>query len=308
MSDNLKKSIVVAAAVVVAITSVAVAILLFIERNPTPIEVGDFSVAVSGTKATEEKEDILKTTETTTETTTQTTTETVTFAPETTRYEPPVTTAHTTTQRITQVIAPGLNEPVQGVMQVSDDLRYSLSLFINNFAEADLESFSYRPSDEQLARFAVSFHFINKRGNFEYLNGMVDINGREYNYRIKKSLIVESIEDYFLLKVNNNFGEGIINYKDGYFYWQFTGAMLYDQIAIVTGLEYTGDDYYKVDFDLYYHDGSNEGMYGYSTAQMQELTKSTPETLFFKGMGSALIKATDIYNYGTYYLYSYDVG
>lgn len=292
MSDNVKKNIVVAAAVVVAISSVVIAILLFSDIKPVPV---DATVRNSTSKSdTDEKtNNKLRPVSTTRESTTEVTTN---------RYVPPVIDY----TESTRVIAPGLNETDEGFIQMSDDLRYSINIFLNNFVEADLESFSYRPSDEQLVRFALSFNFINKRENFERLDSPAQINGREYNYRISKSLVKESIENYFLVNVNGDFGEDIINYKDGYFYWQFTGAMLYDQIAVVTAVEHTGNNYYRITFNLYNNYGSNKELYRHSDAQLQALADSS-DAISFKGTGTALVQAQDIYNYGTYYLYAYDV-
>lgn len=311
---SIKEYAAIVAVVMFAVAAVIIA-MLFIQRDKKPdVTKGEYTQSVQyETESTAKQsgakgESVLKTTAepttevtTTEETTTKETTVPTTYLPESTYYNPPVT------QQNTQVIAPGLNSTQPGTIHISEDLQYSLNLFLNNFVEADMESFSYRPSDEQLARFAVSFNFINKRENCERLDNLVEFNGRQYNYRLSKALAVESIENYFLIQVNDSFGEGIYNYNDGYFYWTFTGALVYDQVGVVTAVEYTGDNYYSIYFDLYENHTSNEGLYGYNKAQMQAFADSSEYTSY-KGKGVALIKAENIYNYGTYYLYSYDVG
>lgn len=81
--------------------------------------------------------------------------------------------------------------------------------------------------------------------------------------------------------------------------------MLYDKIAIVTGVEYLGDDLYSVDFNLYNNISGNDGMYGYDTKQMQIAIDNSDGAISYSGTGCAVIDATDLYNYGTYYLDSY---
>ena len=188
---------------------------------------------------------------------------------------------------------------------MSDDLRYSLNLFINNFVEADLDSFDAFPDENELLDFAISFNLINIPENVETLQKAVEINGETYNRRIKKEDVADSIEKYMLVSVEDDFGQEADNYSDGYFYIMFTGGMLYDKIAIVTGVEYLGDDLYSVDFNLYNNISGNDGMYGYDTKQMQIAIDNSDGAISYSGTGCAVIDATDLYNYGTYYLDSY---
>ena len=91
----------------------------------------------------------------------------------------------TTTQQSTQVIAPGIdNDPLPGEVQVSDDLRYSLNLFINNFVEADLDSFDAFPDEKELLDFAISFNLYN---NISGNDGMYGYDTKQMQIAIENS-------------------------------------------------------------------------------------------------------------------------
>lgn len=198
----------------------------------------------------------------------------------------------------TQVFAPEPGNIKDKEMKISDDLRYSLNLFVSNFSEARMESFDQRPSDDELIKFAMNYNLINKSERFE--NGEWSVNGQVHNKRISEDYVYESLENHFTCSIGRTEGKNTPRYSDGYFYTTFTGGLIENDVSIVNYLEYVGDDTYYVRFNMYFNGGDNSECYRLDDSQMAARGS-------YSGNGYAYISASDIYNYDTYYLESYSV-
>lgn len=231
-------------------------------------------------------------------TATTTTTTTTTAATTTTRA---TTTATTTTRKAEVETTTALQT---GDISINSNLQYDLNLFLSNFSEANLKSYVTRPDDAALINFAYNFNFINNRDRFEVLDTIVEIGDMACNYRISKENVVRSIENYFDITLEDDFGEDYTYYADGYFYYTFTGGMIMDDITIVTRAEYIGNDVYLVFFNLYDVASNNGSMYTYTDSQMLEDMDSKPY-IRKSDSGYAQIYAEDINDANTYYLQCY---
>ena len=211
------------------------------------------------------------------------------------------TAATTAAQRYTQ--------PAEEVYPISlrltSELQHTMNLFLSNFSEANMKSFETFPGAEEALDFALSFNFINKKENFELLNSPVTFNGRSYNYRIKEDTIKNTVYNYFhVTQVLPSFGHNLINYKDGYFYYQFTGGMIMDDVTIVTAVRQIDRYSYEVDFRLYDAASNNRNMYTMDDSQVQSEMQSKP-FIRYTGSGTAVISSEDIYKHNACRLESY---
>lgn len=198
----------------------------------------------------------------------------------------------------TRVIAPEPgNDKQTGEVAIGSELRYSLNLFLSNFSEANLKSFSKRPSDDELVKFAVNYNIINHSDRWE--RGEWSVNGQSYESRIEEDYIHSSMDDHFTCSIDSSIGTSRRDYSNGYFYATRTGGLVEGDISIVTYLEYVGNDVYCVRFNTYFTGGSNSDYY-----RSDEYGMSSAN---YTGSGSAYMVASDINNYYTYYLDSYSV-
>ena len=191
---------------------------------------------------------------------------------------------------------------------LTSDLQYTLNLFLSNFSEANMKSFTRFPNSEDAAKFALNFNFINKRENFEMLNNPVTLNGVEYNYRIPKEIIRSTVFNYFFItQLLPSFDEKIPFYYDGYYYYQFTGGMIMDDLTVVTRVVQTDRYEYEVYFKLYDVASNNANMYTMSDYQVQAEMQNK-SFIRYSGNGMAVIDTSDIYSHNEcrladYYIY-----
>lgn len=211
------------------------------------------------------------------------------------------TTTTTTTQRYTQ---PAENTyPIS--LRLTSDLQYTMNLFLSNFSEARLKSFDGFPEVEEAVHFALNFNFINKNERFEKCSPEVLVNGKYYNLRIKQADVYDTVLNYFnVASLVPDFGQNLPNYKDGYFYYVFTGGMVMGDLAIATAVRQTDRYYYEVDFNLYFTDGKNRNMYTMNDSQVQA-EKTSNQYISYAGSGTAVISSTDIYRHNACRLESY---
>lgn len=218
-------------------------------------------------------------------------------------------TAQTATSPATNALQPSektYDVPIQpGKITLSESLQYDLNIFLSNFSESNVGSFSSQPSNEELADFALTYNFINRQNLFE--SGEYSIGeDTAYNYRLDEKYAIETIKKYFDISVKPGFADGYRFYHDGYFYLEFTGAALSEGFSVVSSVEDVGGNLYKVNFAIYMSDGNDQPYYGYTTQRIQSESASN-EYLRYVCDGTAYIRATNIYDRSTYILDSYHV-
>ena len=222
----------------------------------------------------------------------------------------PKTTSRTTTAASTarpqvQPDTDHIVTPAQPGIALTDSLQYDLNIFLSNFSESNVPSFSDRLSDEELANYGLFYNFINRQHLFES-GDYYDHDGVDCNYRIEEHYVIETIKKYFDVTVSPGFAEGTKIYVDGYFYMGFTGAPLSEGFSIASSAEDVGGNLYKVKFSIYMSYRGDQPYYGYTTQQIQSESASQ-ESLLYVCDGTAYIRATNIYDRSTYILDSYYV-
>ncbi|MGN1444302.1 MAG: hypothetical protein ACI4XE_10695 [Acutalibacteraceae bacterium] len=224
----------------------------------------------------------------------------------------PKTTTRTTTAASTkrpqvQPDTENYNTPEpSGTISLTDSLQYDLNIFLSNFSESKVPSFSDRLSDEELADYGLCYNFINRQHLFETPeNGDYYEQGDVYGtHRIKEHYVIETIKKYFDVTVSPGFAEGTRFYSDGYFYIEFTGAPFSDGFTVVSSARDIGGNLYEVNFSIYMSDGNDKPYYGYST---RDIENTTDPYVRYVCDGTAYIRATNIYDRSTYILDSYYV-
>ncbi|MBR5827467.1 MAG: zinc ribbon domain-containing protein [Clostridia bacterium] len=219
-----------------------------------------------------------------------------------------------TTEAITEPLTTTEQPSEPEYIEFTSDLQYNVNVFLSNFSESGLESFYDRPSDENLARFSKWYNFMNRHlttvewdeedADFPY-----DMASSGFNFRISEDYGIEAVEKFFGIKLEKGFGKGFENYKDGYFYDQFTGASYSQGFTIVSSLKNKGDGIYDAEFVIYEtSDGIDSPYYSYTSEQIRN-DMSTPGNYYISssGYGTARFKATDINDRSTYKLIGYDV-
>ena len=223
----------------------------------------------------------------------------------------PKTTSRTTTAVSTarpqvQPDTDHIVTPAQPGIALTDSLQYDLNIFLSNFSESNVPSFSDRLSDEELANYGLCYNFINRQHLFETLGSgnYYEQNGVYGTHRIKEHYVIETIKKYFDVTVTPGFAEGTSFYSDGYFYIEFTGAPLTEGFTVVSSAKDIGGNLYEVNFSIYMSDGNDKPYYGYST---RDIETTTDPYVQYVCDGTAYIRATNIYDRSTYILDSYYV-
>lgn len=222
----------------------------------------------------------------------------------TSRYVAP--TSPKTTTRTTTAAASAKPQVQPGYLSLTASLQYDLNIFLSNFSESNVPSFSDRLSDEALANYGLCYNFINRNYLFETPeNGdYYEQDGVYGTHRIKEHYVIETIKKYFDVTVSPGFAEGTSFYSDGYFYIEFTGAPLTEGFTVVSSAKDIGGNLYEVNFSIYTSDGNDKPFYGYST---RDIENTTDPYVQYVCDGTAYIRATNIYDRSTYILDSYYV-
>lgn len=211
------------------------------------------------------------------------------------------TAATTAAQRYTQPA-----EEVYPInLRLTSELQHTMNLFLSNFSEAKLKSFDGFPEASEAVHFAINFNFINKNDRFERISPEALVNGKYYNLRIKQEYVYDTVLDYFnIASLVPGFGQNLENYKDGYFYYVFTGGLVMGDLAIATAVRQVDRYYYEVDFNLYFTGGENRDMYTMNDSQVRS-EKASNQYVRYAGSGTAVISSSDIYRHNACSLESY---
>lgn len=218
-------------------------------------------------------------------------------------------TEKTTQAPVTTTKSPVTTKPyVQGQsISLNSKLQYDMNIFLSNFSESGITSFTDRPSVEDLAMFSEFYNFFNRYDKTvvfgEYFKNGVFIG----NYRIKEEYGISAIKKFFGITVEPGFAEGCYNYYDGYFYGHFTGAHYTEGFSIVHDLKYIGGDIYEAEFKIFESGGVDAPYYSSTLEEVEGMLGREDIYLRRAGSGIARIKVGNINDRTTYLLDEYYV-
>lgn len=141
-------------------------------------------------------------------------------------------------------------------VDLSQDERYSINLFLSNFTEVGFVwpsgCYDKRWVDRALlTRFAIDHCWFNRQNRLEW-GEYFDYN----NVRLPKSQIAPIVKKYFDLDIEPSDHPQYMDYSAGYYYWQETGGHTNDGFACLDRVEALGGNRYSVWFNIY---GMGEG-------------------------------------------------
>lgn len=191
-----------------------------------------------------------------------------------------------------------LEESRMEPLELTDALQYSVNYFLSRFSRADIAAFDGEPMSRDAVNMALDMHFRNledRESLFEKLDGTVTLNSNPYNYRIESSIVNEAVQKYFTnVQTDENYGKELYNYKDGYYYYTFTGGLAMFTVSVGTSVNKVDEDVYKIEFKRYRVEPRTDDIYSYNEEQIQAATNIGKKT--YEGSGTAYIKASDINN------------
>ncbi len=207
---------------------------------------------------------------------------------------------------------PGTSDSSISDDEVSDSadsiskLQRDMNIFMSNFSEAYVDSFSGTPSQDDLISFGFMHCHLNSYTNAFENCAWVEINGYEYHEKIKTSKISEAAKKYFGVGIKSDSYKSWGNYKDGYMYCDCTGGFLNEGFSVVDEIEEIEDGFYRVKFTIYDQSAmSYMDVYSITPADMEN--GKYDDMTHKLGRGSAIVEVGDITNRKTYILREYDV-
>lgn len=198
---------------------------------------------------------------------------------------------------------------------IDQTMQYNLNIFISNFVEADLRTFSGNIDSASLIDFGIAHNMLNNSSYFENIDPRTFRESRydtEYdcNVRIQKNYITNTVKKYFGITLSDSDYEQYDLYENGYLYSEVTGGWSSQGFAVVSEINVLGNNEYEVVFEAY-TDGywfDRKDRYKLSPETIQNVDwEYKNETLDSRRKGSARFRASDINDRTTYVLKSYSI-
>lgn len=183
-------------------------------------------------------------------------------------------------------------------IDMSENVRKNLNLFLSNFTESSLNYYTGGVFDVQSAPDNALVEFAAEHMWFNYYESRIEWG--EYmsgnNVRVHKKYVPEITEKYFGI-VPAAPDPMYIDYADPYYYWTETGGHISNGFASAERLEYLGGDRYSVSFVVLA--GGN-----YWENSDTELTLSEARAKFpdYEKRGRAIIYAPNLNDRASYKL------
>lgn len=221
------------------------------------------------------------------------------------------------------VINTGISSETSAVSDIKTDsksaidqtMQYNLNIFISNFVEANLRTFSENTDSASLIDFGIAHNMLNNSSYFENIEPRTFRESRydtEYdcNVRIQKKYIDNTVKKYFGITLSDSDYEQYDLYENGYLYSEVTGGWSSQGFAVVSEITDLGNNEYEVVFDAY-TDGywfDRKDRYKLSPESIKNVDwEYKDETLDSRRKGSARFSASDINDRTTYVLKNYNI-
>jgi len=169
-------------------------------------------------------------------------------------------------------------------MNLSTEEVKKLNTFFSNFSEVMLSDFKRNEiPDNKLISFGVFHNHINNYKKFEKEG--------EYDIKIKKEYVEESVQKYFNLKITNHQSTDEIIYKNGYYIITNSSGEAYFFSQLVN-LYDIGNDEFLADVNIY---AAGSGWTGDSHASPQTWDKNDEVPQLYSTMSAIVKKTNDNY-------------